>query len=190
MKKVEGVVSSTLDLSSSAVRAVSIQAGGMVGVCRNPVDIGYVKEHAAVGGITQAIELGEVFFSVPEGPERIEAVASYLKGRVIHSGTVSNFKLEETGGFDVGIVQVDDLELTFWNEYMTAEMNGERKGTFPDLIMTFDAETGMPLVSAEIKEGIKIAVISVPKENLKLSSTMFNEKLLRAIEPIIQKTIV
>lgn len=190
LKKVEGVVSSTLDLSSSAVRAVSIQAGGMVGVCRNPVDIGYVKEHAAVGGITQAIELGEVFFSVPEGPERIEAVASYLKGRVIHSGTVSNFKLEETGGFDVGIVQVDDLELTFWNEYMTAEMNGERKGTFPDLIMTFDAETGMPLVSAEIKEGIKIAVISVPKENLKLSSTMFNEKLLRAIEPIIQKTIV
>lgn len=190
LKKVEGVVSSTLDLSSSAVRAVSIQAGGMVGVCRNPVDIGYVKEHAAVGGITQAIELGEVLFSVPEGPERIEAVASYLKGRVIHSGTVSNFKLEETGGFDVGIVQVDDLELTFWNEYMTAEMNGERKGTFPDLIMTFDAETGMPLVSAEIKEGIKIAVISVPKENLKLSSTMFNEKLLRAIEPIIQKTIV
>ncbi|HJF33328.1 MAG TPA: DUF917 family protein [Sporosarcina psychrophila] len=189
-KKVEGVVSATLDVSSSAVRAVSVQAGGIVAVCRNPVNIGYVKEHAAVGGITQAIELGEVFFSVPEGPERIEAVASYLKGRVIHSGIVNNFVLDETGGFDVGIVQVGDLELTFWNEYMTAEMNGERKGTFPDLIMTFDAETGLPLVSAEIKEGIKIAVISVPKENLKLSSTMFNEKLLRAIEPIIQKTII
>lgn len=189
-KKVEGVVSATLDLSSSAVRSISVQAGGMVAVCRNPVDIGYVKENAAVGGITQAIELGKVFFSVAEGPERIEAVTTYLKGRVIHSGTVSKFILEETGGFDVGIVQVGDLELTFWNEYMTAEMNGERKGTFPDLIMTFDAETGLPLVSAEIKEGIKIAVISVPKENLKLSSTMFNEKLLRAIEPIIQRDII
>ena len=189
-KKVEGVVSASLDLSSSTVRAISVQAGGMVAVCRNPVDIGYVKKHAAVGGITQAIELGEVFFSVPEGPERIEVVASHLKGRVIHSGIVSNFVMEETGGFDVGIVQVGDLELTFWNEYMTAEMNGERKGTFPDLIMTFDAETGQPLVSAEIKDGIKIAVISVPRENLKLSSTMFNEKLLRAIEPIIKKTIL
>ena len=189
-KKVEGVVSATLDLSSSAVRSISVQAGGMVAVCRNPVDIGYVKENAAVGGITQAIELGKVFFSVAEGPERIEAVTTYLKGRVIHSGTVSKFILEETGGFDVGIVQVGDLELTFWNEYMTAEMNGERKGTFPDLIMTFDAETGLPLVSAEIKEGIKIAVISVPKENLKLSSTMFNEELLRAIEPIIQRDII
>jgi len=189
-RKVEGFVSGTLDLSSDTVRSVSVQAGGMVGVCRNPVEIGYVKKHAALGGIAQAIELGEVFFSVPEGPGRIEAVATHLKGRVIHSGTVSRFSLEETNGFDVGIVQVDDLELTFWNEYMTAEMNGERKGTFPDLIMTFHAETGLPLVSAEIKEGIKIAVISVPKENLKLSSTMFNEKLLRAIEPIIQKQII
>lgn len=189
-KKVEGSVSASLDISSSVVRSVSVRAGGMVGVCRNPVNVNYVKENSAVGGITQAIELGEVFFSVPEGPERIEAISSHLKGRVIHSGKVSHIELNEVGGFDVGFVRIDDLELTFWNEYMTAEMDGQRKGTFPDLIMTFNAETGMPLVSAEIKEGIKIAVISVPKENLKLSSTMFNEKLLKVIEPIIQKKII
>lgn len=189
-KKVEGVIVASLDLSSDTVRSASVQAGGMVGVCRNPVNVSYIKEHAAVGGITQAIELGEAFLSTPEGPERIETVASFLKGRIIHSGKVSHFEMKATGGFDVGIVHIDDLELTFWNEYMTAEMNGERKGTFPDLIMTFNAETGLPIVSAEIEEGINIAVISVPKENLKLSSTMFNEKLLRAVEPIIQKKIV
>ncbi|WP_249596271.1 DUF917 domain-containing protein [Peribacillus frigoritolerans] len=189
-KKVEGFVSGALDKSSNAVRYMSVEAGGMVAVSRNPVTLGYVKNHAAVGGITQAIELGEAFLSVPEGPERIEAVASFLKGRVIHSGKVRTFNLNQTGGFDVGVVKIDDLELTFWNEYMTAEMNGERKGTFPDLIMTFDAKTGHPLVSAEIQEGQSIAVLSVPKENLKLSSTMFNEKLLKAVEPIIQKNII
>ncbi|KIL49405.1 DUF917 domain-containing protein [Jeotgalibacillus soli] len=189
-KKVEGIVSASLDISSDAVRFISVGAGGMVAVCRNPVTVGYVKQHAAVGGITQAIELGHEFLSVPEGPERIEAVASFLEGRVIHSGIVSSFEMKQTGGFDVGLVIIDDLELTFWNEYMTAEMNGERKGTFPDLIMTFDAKTGQPLVSAEIQEGQSIAVISVPKENLKLSSTMFNEKLLRSVEPIINKKIV
>lgn len=188
-RRVEGVISSTLDISSNVVRSVSVEAGGMVGVCRNPVSISHVKEHAAVGGISQAIELGEVFFSV-EGPDRIEAVAAHLKGRVIHSGTISQFELKAVKGFDVGFVQVDDLEMTFWNEYMTVEMNGERKGTFPDLIMTFNSETGMPVVSAELEEGMKIAVISVPKEHLKLSSTMFNEKLLRVIEPIINKTII
>ncbi|WP_257347421.1 DUF917 domain-containing protein [Pseudalkalibacillus decolorationis] len=189
-KKVEGFVSATLDKSSNAVRFMSVEAGGMVAVCRNPVTMSYVKDHAAVGGITQAIELGDVFLSIPEGPDRIEAVASFLKGRVIHSGTVSHFEMNQTGGFDVGNVRIDDLELTFWNEYMTAEMNGERKGTFPDLIMTFDTKTGLPRVSAEIQEGQSIAVLSVPKENLKLSSTMFNETLLKAVEPIIQKNII
>lgn len=189
-KKIEGTIAASLDLSSNVVRTASVQAGGMVGVCRNPIHIRYVKENAAIGGITQAIKLEEVFFSAPEGPERIETVSSFLKGRIIHAGKVSRFEMDATGGFDVGVVQIDDLELTFWNEYMTAEMNGERKGTFPDLIMTFDAESGLPVVSAEIEEGLNIAVISVPKENLKLSSTMFNEKLLKAIEPIMHKKIV
>lgn len=189
-KKVEGSITGMLDLTSSAVRAISVQAGGMVGVCRNPVDIPYIKENAAVGAISQAMALGKEFLSVPEGPERIEKAVSFLKGRIIHSGKVSHFQLDETGGFDVGYVRIDDLELTFWNEYMTAEMNGQRKGTFPDLIMTFDVDTGKPLVSAEIKEGIRIAVISVPKENLLLSSTMYNQKLLKAVEPIINKSII
>lgn len=189
-RKVAGSVVGSLDLASNVVRDVSIYAGGMVAVCRNPVHIGFIKENAAVGGITQAMELGKVFLSVPEGPERIEAVASYLNGRVIHSGRVSKFELKEEGGFDVGYVHVDDLELTFWNEYMTVEVEGVRKGTFPDLIMTFDAQTGKPIVSAEMKEGLHIAVISVPKDNLLLSSTMFNKNLLKKIEPIIQKEII
>ncbi|CEG22055.1 hypothetical protein BN1080_00975 [Planococcus massiliensis] len=189
-KKVEGVVTASLDLSSSAIRSLSVQAGGMVGVCRNPVDVAYIKENAAIGGITQAIELGAAFLGAPEGPERIETAASYLKGRIIHSGKVSKFELKAINGFDVGFVQIDDLELTFWNEYMTVEMNGERRGTFPDLIMTFNADTGMPIVSAEIEDNMNIAVISVPKENLKLSSTMFNLKLLKAIEPIVEKKII
>lgn len=189
-KQMEGVVSASLDLSSSAIRAISVQAGGMVGVCRNPVNVSYIKENAAIGGITQAMELGAAFLAAPEGPERIETAASFLKGRIIHSGKVSSFELKEVNGFDVGIVQIDDLELTFWNEYMTAEMNGERRGTFPDLIMTFNADTGMPIVSAEIEKNMNVAVISVPLENLKLSSTMFNEKLLKAIEPIVGKQII
>lgn len=189
-RKIDGVVRASLDLSSSTVRSLSVQAGGMVSVCRNPVDVDYIRKHAAIGGISQAISLGAAFLEASESSERIETAASFLKGRIIHSGKVSDFKLKAIEGFDVGIVQIDDLELTFWNEYMTAEMNGDRKGTFPDLIMTFNADTGMPVVSAEIEVGLNIAVISVPKENLKLSSTMSNEKLLKTIEPIIGKNII
>lgn len=189
-KQLKGSITSSLDVSSSAVRSLSVQAGGMVGVCRNPIHIGYVKENAAIGGITQSIALGKAFFSAPEGPERIEAVVSYLKGDIIYSGKVSHSKLNKSGGFDVGTVVIDDLELTFWNEFMTVEMHGDRKGTFPDLIMTFNAETGKPLVSAEIREGINIVIIVVPQKNITLGSTMFNKTLLKSVEPIIQKTIL
>jgi len=189
-KKVEGMISASLDIASRTIRSISVQAGGIVGVCRNPVTIQYVKENAAVGGITQAIELGEVYFSAKEGIDRIKAVTDYLKGKIIHSGTVEKFSLIEKDGFDVGCVQIDDLELTFWNEYMTAEANGQRLGTFPDLIMTFDRHTGQPVVSAHIKEGMDLSVIVVPKECLLLSATMFNNKLLKVIEPIIDKKIV
>lgn len=189
-RSVEGVITASLDNASSAIRSISVQAGGMVGVCRNPVTIDYIKENAAIGGISQAIALGELYLNVNKGYERIEAVTAYLKGDILHSGKVKEFSLNKTGGFDVGLVQIDDLELTFWNEYMTAEVKGERLATFPSLIMTFDQHTGEPVVSAHIKKGMDITVIAVPQEQLLLSSTMYNKKLLKAVEPIIDKTIL
>lgn len=189
-KEVEGVVKANLDQAAQVIRDVSVRAGGLVGVCRNPVSIEYVKENAAIGGISQAIELGEVFLSEPEGFGRIEAVVEYLDGEILHSGVINQFELNASGGFDVGVFQVGDYELTVWNEYMTAEKNGDRIGTFPNLIMTFDTKTGMPLISAELKENDNITIINVSKEKLKLSSTMYNEKLLKVIEPIVNRKII
>lgn len=188
--EMDGILKGHIHNISQAIRQLSIQAGGLVAVCRNPIDIKYVKEHAALGGITQAIELGKTFLSKPEGQERIEAAVSFLNGTILKTGKVTDFKLENTGGFDVGTLLIDDLEVTFWNEYMTAEIDGKRLGTFPDLIMTFDAQTGKPLISAEITLGMEVSVIYVSKDELKLGSTMFNPKLLSVIEPIIQKQIL
>src|SRR5699024_6389674 len=188
--EVSGVVTGSLGNTSDTMRDLSVRAGGLVAVCRNPVNINYVKENAAIGGITEAIKLGEVLFEKEEGIERVENVVNYLKGELISKGKVTDFSLQNKDGFDVGVLYVNDFELTFWNEYMTVEKDGERLSTFPDLIMTFDVETGLPVVSAEIAEGKEVAVISVPKENLLLSSTMYNEKLLKTIEPIINKNIL
>ncbi len=44
----------------------------------------------------------------------------------------------------MGKVTIDGFEMTFWNEYMTLEKDGERYATFPDLIMTLDAKTARP----------------------------------------------
>ncbi|MDQ0252800.1 DUF917 family protein [Evansella vedderi] len=188
--EISGYVTGSIQHTSNLIRQMSVEAGGMVGVARNPVQTGYIKENAAVGGISQAIALGEVFLQEKDPLNKIEAVATKLQGRVIKVGQTHGYSIETKGGFDVGKLYVDDLELTFWNEYMTAEENGNRKGTFPDLLMTFDTETGLPVVSAEIENDRKIAVISVPKEHLLLSTTMSNNKLLKTVESVVNKQIL
>jgi len=189
-RRVAGTVSGSLDLASSTVRSVSIQAGGMVGVCRNPVDIAYLSANAAPGGISQAIQLGKIYSSHSAGAARTSAILDFLNGTIISSGVVNEFRMVESGGFDVGAAIIGDLELTIWNEYMTAEISGERVGTFPDLIMTLDSETGAPVVSAELAEGREVTTILVPANQLLLSSTMSNADLLKAIEPVINKPIL
>lgn len=189
-QRVSGLIKARLGLAADTARAVSVQAGGLVAVCRNPVQVGYITEHAAVGGITQAIELGAAYHAAPEGRARIEAVVEFLGGSIVTEGPVERCELSQEGGFDVGTVELGGSEMTFWNEYMTLEIDGKRLGTFPDLIMTLDSKTGAPVVTARVEVGQELTVICVDRERLLLSSTMHNEALLGSIEPIINKSIL
>ncbi|WP_025105339.1 DUF917 domain-containing protein [Microbacterium paraoxydans] len=189
-QRVAGFIKARLRLAADAARAVSVQAGGLVTVCRNPVQVGYVAEHAAVGGISQAIELGAAYHAASEGRARIDAVVEFLGGSIVVEGVVERCELDQIGGFDVGAIELGGAEMTFWNEYMTLEIDGERLGTFPDLIMTLDSRTGAPVVTARVAVGQELTVIHVDRDRLLLSTTMSNAELLRSIEPIINKPIL
>lgn len=189
---VECFFEGSIDHTSRLVRLASIEAGGLVAVARNPVKVSYAKENCAVGGVQFAIRTGQAFLkgldtSVEEG---IQELCRFLGGRVLVSGKVSGFSIETTGGFDVGYATVDGCELTFWNEYATAEKNGERLATFPDLIMTVNADTGEPVTTAMMEEGLNVYVIAADKKNLKLSPTMFAPELLKATEDVIHKDLI
>ena len=189
-RRFSGTVTGALGGAADVVRQVSIQAGGLVSVCRNPVEAGYVREHAALGGITQAIELGGVYLAAPAGRERINAVVGHLGAEVLTEGAVTEVQIVQRGGFDVGLVHIDEFELTFWNEYMTAERGEQRLGTFPELLMTLDAQTGAPVVTADIREGQDVVVIKVGVDRLLLGSPMRDATLLSGIETIVNKKIV
>lgn len=189
-QQVSGLIKASLGLAADTTRAVSMQAGGLVAVCRNPVQVGYITEHAAVGGITQAIELGATYHAAAEGRTRIDAVVEFFGGSIVTAGTVERCELHQEGGFDVGTIELDGAEITFWNEYMTLEIDGNRLATFPDLIMTLDIKTGAPVVTARVAAGQEVAVICVDRERLLLGSTMRNETLLRSIESVINKPIL
>lgn len=191
-KYLESAVQGSLTSVSALVREASVKAGGLVAVARNAVDVSFIKERGAIGVISQCIALGDIAIRF-QGKKRIFLeIANFLGGQIIGEGIVQNLTLVCRGGFDVGEVQIQtqadtQIELTFWNEYMTAAENSRRLYTFPDLIMTFEKESGMPITTAELKKGMVVVVLGVPKGKLSLGEGMRCQELLKEVEEIIGK---
>jgi DUF917 family protein len=188
---VEVLVRAGLEEASALVRQAAVQAGGMVAVARNPVSAGYVRTHTAPGAIGMCIQLGRTMLAAQHqgGIAVCQAAGDFLDGEILAVEEVRAVELASAGGFDSGSVLLGDYELTFWNEYMTLEHGGERLATFPDLIMTLDAERGQPLTSAEIREGNHVALLVVPKGKLILGAGMRDPDLLRPAETLLGKAL-
>lgn len=195
--RVESFFEGPLADVSKKVRESAVRAGGMVAVARNPVPCSYVKEHGAPGAVRLALDVGKRFIEKTVRENRvgdaIERIISFLGGTLVGKGNVEKSELKMEAGLDIGQVHFRAgtvlYELTFWNEYMTLEAEGLRTATFPDLIMTFDAETGQPLTSAELREALEVFVIVVPAQKLILGAGMRDHHLLRMVEKTIGKSM-
>jgi len=191
-RRIEAMLRGPLAAAAAGVRALSVAAGGLVAVARNPVSAAYAKEHCALGAVGEAMALGAVALEHrgAVGEALAAALMEHLGGEICGLGEVTDVRLETVGGFDVGLATVGDLELSFWNEYMTLERRGRRLGTFPDLIATLDLASGLPLATADLQTGRRVAVVRVPKERLRLGAGVRDPELLRAVEAAIGREVV
>ena len=193
----EMVVRGSLERASTMVRQASVECGGLVAVARNPVEVRYVKKHAAIGAISRCIELGRAMIEARDsGRSPADAVTAFTGGRVIAKGEVTQVEIRTGGGFDVGSVIVrdaasdEDVELTFWNEYICAERGSRRLFTFPDLISVLRTADGTPLTTAHTEKGESVTVIGVPRQSLILGAGMRDPELMRPIEIATGKEVV
>jgi DUF917 family protein len=188
----EQQVRGPLAATNRLVRAAAEAAGGLVAVARNPVTAAYLEEHAAKGAITQALALGR--WLREDRHRGADAVAGrlceQLGATIITSGPIDAVELQTRGGYDIGLARIGDVELTFWNEYMTCERLAARLATFPDLIVTIDADTALPLTTAELAAGRRIIVLTAPASALKLGAGLRVRSNLAAIEPAVGKEIL
>lgn len=190
------VAKGSIESTSSLVRAASIEAGGFVTVLRNPIDVEYVRKNAAIKSINQAIEIGEILISNMGNPDEIvKKLENLIDLEVLCKGEISEFQLETKGGLDLGslIIEAGDkkFEVTIWNEYITVDdKDGVRQATFPDLIAILDAETGLPIISAELETGREVILVNVDKKRLILGSSMYNMDLLSQVEEVLDKELV
>jgi DUF917 family protein len=148
--------------TSTVMRQAAVVNGGLIYAARGPLTAAFVKENGAAGAITFQIDLGRAMLRA-KGPDRIRATVDFLAGELLMNGEVTANSVAYAGGFDVGRMSVRGTEgevvLGIYNEYMTADLDGRRLATFPDMIGTLDAESGAPVAVSELPAGSRVAVI-------------------------------
>lgn len=176
---------------SPVLRAASDASGGFIASCRNPVSAGYVRQHAALGGISIALELGRAITDAePRGPQAVlDAICSRLSGEIILSGRVADKTLKYTSSaFDVGQIRLDcgkeQAVVHVMNEYMAVDGASGRLATYPDVITTLTS-AGTPISAGRVEVGMTLHVLRVAKQHLPLSSSITDP----SVYPIVDKTL-
>jgi DUF917 family protein len=174
---------------SPVLRRAADQAGGFIASARNPVRASYVKKHAALGGISLALGLGEAIAKAEPagGSAVVEAICSFLKGEIICRGVVTRKTLEYTKeAFDIGTITVGEgsnaCVIHVMNEYMAVDdASGKRIATYPDVITTLDTN-GQPVSAGLVREGTELLIFHVPKSRIPLSSSVSDPTVYPVVE--------
>src|ERR1700722_14502442 len=172
---IELVVRGATAKISPILRKAADMSGGFIASCRNPVRASYVKKHAALGGISIALALGEAILNAEgkSGVAVIEAICNETRGEVIAAGQVTNKTVRYTKeAFDVGIITVGrgakTATLHVMNEYMAVDdADGQRLAGFPDVITTLDPN-GAPISVGELEVGSEVSVLRIAKDVIPL----------------------
>jgi DUF917 family protein len=148
--------------TSNVMRQTAVINGGLIYSARGPLTAAFIKENGASGAITFQLELGKAMLAA-NGADRVRATVDFLGGELLVDGEVVQNTVAYGGGFDVGQMTVrganGEAVLGVYNEYMTADFDGKRVATFPDMIGTLDPQTGEPVAISELKPGSRAAVI-------------------------------
>ena len=184
------VTEGSIKATSELIVRGSMEAGGFLTVLRNPASIDYLKDNAAINCLNHAIDVGQVFMDNLGNPDEIvSGLEKLLDLEFVCQGQISQYDLITKDGLDVGSLCVEGQEgshdLTFWNEYISFDHEGQRLASFPDLIAILDSESGLPIISAELELGRNVILVNVKKEKIILGKSMYDMDLLSQVEQVI-----
>lgn len=174
---------------SPVLRKASDMSGGFIASCRNPVSAAYVRQHAALGGISMALALGEKIglAEAKGGAAVIDAICKQTGGQVIAQGKCVRKSVRYTEeAFDIGTLEIGHgthrYTIHVMNEHMAVDdCHGERIASYPDVICTLDSE-GCPLSVGHIREGMEILILRVAKTCIPLSASVIDPSVYPPVE--------
>lgn len=186
---IELVVKGATAKISPVLRAAADQSGGFIASCRNPLRASYVRNNAALGGISMALKLGEAIIEAEKrgGSAVIDAICKTTGGHILVEGTITKKDVVYTKeAFDIGTITVgagdQAVTLHVMNEYMAVDdAGGTRVATFPAVITTL-SEEGEPLSVGQLKGGMHVFILHVPKDIIPLSASVLDPTVYPSVE--------
>ena len=186
---IELVVKGATAKVSPILRTAGDMSGGFIASCRNPVRAAYVRDNAALGGISLALRLGEAILAAEaKGPNAIiDAICKDTGGTIIGKGKITAKKVAYTPeAFDVGTLTIGSGEhaitLHVMNEYMAiTDAGGHRLATFPDIIATL-SDTAEPMSVGQLEVGMDVQLFHVAKTLIPLASSVKDPAVYPSVE--------
>jgi uncharacterized protein len=186
---IELVVRGATAKISPVLRTAADMSGGFIASCRNPLRGHYVREHAALGGISRALALGAAIRAAEDkGPAAvIAAICGATRGTILAVGTVVEKSIVYSPeAFDIGTITLETktgrVVLHVMNEYMAVEDDaGGRLASFPDVIATLD-NAGAPVSVGRVQPGMRVQLLHIDKSLIPLSSSVRDPSVYPAVE--------
>jgi DUF917 family protein len=175
------LVHGELAKSSNVMRAAAVQNGGLINAVRGPFTAAFIRKHGAPGSVSFALQLGAAMLA-REGSARVEAAVRFLQGRILADGPVLENKVRYESGFDVGTVRIGEVTLGVYNELMTAEAHGERLASFPDLLASFDPQSGAPVAVSALEPGTRVAIVHAERHRIPLGAGVYDPAVYPEVE--------
>lgn len=175
-----------INTCDDVLRDISVRTGGFIAAARNPVELSWVRDNAALGSISLAIDLGHDMIAAGSGDDVLSAVIGRLGGTVLDRGPLGIERETVTlGGWDRGAFRVGEHVVPYLNEYMTVEHASGRVATYPDTIILIDVASGEALAVKDAAPGRDTALIVVPAAQLPVSSSAIDHTGLAECEQIM-----
>jgi DUF917 family protein len=171
--------------TSNVMRQAAVVNGGLIYAARGPLSAAFIAANGAPGAISFQLDLGRAMLDA-NGAERIAATVAFLKGEHLMTGKVRENTVAYSGGFDLGHMIVSDghrqVRLGIYNEYMTADVDGARVATFPDMIGTLDPQSGEPVAISELPVGAEAAIITTNRSNFPVGKGALDPAVFPEVE--------
>ncbi|MFF1634258.1 DUF917 domain-containing protein [Leifsonia sp. NPDC058248] len=150
-------------------RVACVEMGCSIMIAGFPMSGSQAREALVPGSLRHSLAIGAGIADARDTKsDPVGRTVELLGGREFFAGKVVDVERGTTAGFARGRARIENalstLTLSFQNEHLIAEADGQVLVTTPDLIIVLDHDSGEPITTEALRYGQRVRVIAAPSD--------------------------